>query len=397
MRVGLWRSCTGVMAELMLIFVVLLAGCGRIAGQWQMIGPANSQINTLASDPHIPGIIYAGGSDGTTYVARGDHSGIFAASEQSPGHDPVNVLFPNPYVSGTVYAGTSGGLSISRDYGLHYAVRASGLPTGASVTAITTGGDGSRLYASVAMSGLYTSADSGMTWTAMTPAAGSSGPAMQSLPKSATVQLLYWNTVDKVLDAAVSGTGTGIYASRDAGVTWSPDVKGMPAHTNAFDILTMPAGGISVSGPTLYAATSAGVYARAPGATSWQSFSDGLPSGTVYSLAIYAKSPGLLYAGAGKSVYISADGGKQWREVAGGLSHAVPAIVVVPGQNTPTVAFVASGQIARYPAAKASGGGVLGSLLVLLIVGGTAWYILARYRIVPSYKDLRRRLGTHAS
>lgn len=395
MRVGLWRPHTSVMAALMLIFAVLLAGCGTIAGQWQMIGPANSQINTLASDPHIPGIIYAGGSDGTTYVARGDHSGIFAASEQSPGHDPVNVLFPNPYVSGSVYAGTSGGLYVSRDYGLHYAARARGLPAGASVTAITTGGAGSKLYASVAMSGLYTSADGGTTWTAVAPAASASGAAGESLPKSAAMQLLYWNTFDKVLYAAVSGTGTGIYASRDAGATWSADVKGMPSHTDAFDLLTMPTGGISVAGPTLYAATSVGVYARALGANSWQPFSDGLPTGTVYSLATYAKSPGLLYAGAGKSVYVSADGGKQWRQVADGLSHAVPAIVVVPGQNTPTVAFVASGQIARYPAAKASGG-VLGSLLVLLIVGGTAWYILARYGIVPSYKDLRRRFGTRA-
>lgn len=394
MRVGLWRSYMSVVAASMLIFAVLLAGCGTIAGQWQMIGPANSQINTLATDPHFPGIIYAGGSDGTTYVARGDHSGIFVASEQSPGHDPVNVLFPNPYVSGAVYAGTSGGLYVSRDYGIHYAVRASGLPAGASVTAITTGADGSKLYASVAMNGLYTSADGGTTWAAVAPVGGSSGAAGQSLPKSAAVQLLYWNSFDKVLYAAVSGTGTGIYASRDDGATWSAEDKGMPSHTDAFDLLTLPSGGIAVSGPTLYAATSAGVYARVIGADSWQSLSDGLPTGTVYSLATYAKTAGLLYAGAGKSVYVSADGGKQWRQVADGLSHAVPAIVVVPGQNTPTVTFAASGQIARYPAAKAGSGGILGSLIVILIVGGTAWYILARYGILPSYKDLRRRFST---
>jgi BNR/Asp-box repeat protein len=395
MRVGLWRPRRYTLPALALGVVVMLAGCGTVAGQWQMIGPANTQINTLASDPHIPGIIFAGGSDGTTYVARGDHSGVFVASEQSPGHDPVNVLFPNPYASGTVYAGTSGGLYVSRDYGQHYAVRARGLPGGTSVTAITTGGDGSTLYASVAMNGLYTSADGGITWTAVATAVGSSGAA--GLPKTGTVQLLYWDTHVKTLYAAVSGTGTGIYASRDDGASWSADDKGMPSHTDAFDLLTLSTGGISVSGPTVYAATSAGVFARAPGAKSWQSMSVGLPAGTVYSLATYAKSPGLLYAGAGNSVYISTDGGKQWRLVAGGLSHAVPAIVVVPGQNTPTVTFVASGQIARYPAAKGSSGGAIGSLLVFLMIGLTAWYILARYGIVPSYKDLRRRFGTRAS
>jgi len=65
---------------------------------------------------------------------------------------------------------------------------------------------------------------------------------------------------------------------------------------------------------------------------------------------------------------------------------------VVPGQNTPTVTFVAAGQIARYPAVAGGDGGILSTLVVIVIVGAAAWFVLARYRIVPSLPEIRRRL-----
>lgn len=385
MRLGLWRvGAVGLMA-----FLLALAGCGTAAPahQWQNIGPANAQINTLASDPHIRGIIFAGGSDGTTYLARGDKSGVFVTSVQSPGHGPVNIIFPNPYTEGAVYAGTAGGFYASSDYGNKYTARNSGLPAEASVTAITTGADASTLFISVADKGFYTSADGGKSWKAVV-----SSTTTVSLPATAVVQALLWDSLSKELYAAVSGAGNGVYVSHDTGASWVKDGDGLPPQTDANALLELASGEAASSSPTLYVGTSSGVYARASGTATWRSLNTGLPSGTVYSLATYVATPGLLYAGTGQTVYTSTDGGQHWSKVADGLAHAIPAIVVVPGQNTPTVTFVAAGQIARYPAVAGSSGGILSTLLLVVIVGAAAWFVLARYRIVPSLPKVWRRL-----
>jgi photosystem II stability/assembly factor-like uncharacterized protein len=385
MRLGLWR----VGAFGLLVVLLALAGCGTAApaNQWQNVGPANAQIDTLASDPHIRGIIFAGGSDGTTYLARGDKSGVFVTSQQSPGHGPVNIIFPNPYTNGAVYAGTAGGFYASSDYGNTYTARNSGLPAEASVTAITTGADATTLYISVAGKGFYTSADGGKSWKAVVPSTTTA-----SLPANAVVQALLWDAASKALYAAVSGAGAGVYISRDTGASWARDGDGLPPKTDAYALLEVASGGATSSGPTLYTGTSAGVYARASDTATWKAANTGLPSGTVYSLATYFATPGLLYAGTGQTVYTSADGGQRWSKVADGLAHAIPAIVVVPGQNTPTVTFAAAGQIARYPAVAGGSGGILSTLLLVVIVGAAAWFVLARYRIVPGLPKLWRRL-----
>ena len=107
---------------------------------------------------------------------------------------------------------------------------------------------------------------------------------------------------------------------------------------------------------------------------------------------MYPKTPGLLYAGTQQTVYVSKDGGAQWTKVADGLTHAVPAIVVVPGEHTPIVTFAAAGQIVRYPAGGSGDSvGFISNLLIIVIVGSAAWFVLARYRLIPSPRALLRR------
>lgn len=389
MRAGCWRIC----AAGLLVTVLVLAGCGVAKNVWQTIGPGNAQINTLASDPHIRGIIFAGGSDGTTYVARGDRSGVFVTSEKSPGTGPVNVIFPNPYSDGVVYAGTSGGFYASSDYGVNYRAQNGGLPTGANITAITTGAAAQTVFASVSGKGLYTSADGGKSWNAVTPSPATATSV--ALPLTVTVQSLFWDAGSKSLYLAVSGGGAGLYVSHDNGASWSVASAGMPARVDVYALAAMASGGISPSGRTLYAGTSAGLFAlntSGSGTPAWQPLGVGLPARSIYSLAVYPSVPGLLYAGTDQTIYVSSDGGRQWKKVAEGLAHAVPAIVVVPGEHIPTVTFAAAGQIVRYPAGATNEGGILSTLLLLIIVGLAAWYVLARYRIVPGIKEVRRRL-----
>jgi photosystem II stability/assembly factor-like uncharacterized protein len=263
------------------------------------------------------------------------------------------------------------------------------------VTAITSGADASTLFAFVEGSGLYTSADAGKAWQVVVPSPASA--TNTPLPASANVQSLFWDSAAKALYAAVTGSGNGIYVSTDGGVSWKTDNNGLPAKPDVYQLLTLASGGLAPSGPTLYAATSYGVFARATTDANWKIASAGLPGGAVFSLATYPGTVGLLYAGTQKTVYSSTDGGQNWQKVADGLTHSVPAIVVVPGQNTPMVTFVASGQIARYPGSAAGSGGIFSTILLLLIVVLLVWYILGRYKIVPSMTEVRRRLTRRGS
>jgi photosystem II stability/assembly factor-like uncharacterized protein len=383
MRVSRWRTW---LAGLLLALLAL-AGCGAAGpNQWQNVGPSGAQITALAADPHIHGIIYAGANDGSTYLARGDHSGVFAPSTTSPGQGQVNVLFPNPGADGVVYAGTAGGFYASGDFGQHYAARNSGLPTGADVTAITTLADAATIVISVTQKGFYTSGDGGQHWKTIPPGAG-------ALPANATVQALLWDGAAKALYAAVSDVAAGVYVSHDAGATWSRASDGLPTNVSVYALATLPASGSAPSAPILYAGTSAGMYAREATARTWQSKGIGLPSGTVYAVATYPATPDTLYAGVGQTVYTSSDGGQQWKKLANNLEHAAVAIAVTPGQHAPTVAFVAAGQVARYPAQPGGGDSTVeGTIIAAIVIGLVAWYVLGHYHIVPSMADVRRRI-----
>lgn len=392
MSLGRWRIWLAGLLVALLVMLAL-AGCGAIGpNQWQTVGPGGAPITALASDPHIPGIIYAGGSDGATYLARGDHSGVFAPSTTHPPTGPVNMIFPNPYSAGVVYAGTAGGFYASSDYGQHFVARNSGLPADANIAAITTTSGANTLIINVAGKGFYTSSDGGASW-------GAISPTSSVLPANATVQALLWDGAAKALYAAVSDVAGGIYVSRDAGVTWSRDESGLPAKTGVYALASLPAAGgsassaASASTPTLYAGTSAGAFARAEGAAKWQAAGTGLPSGTVYSLATFPATPGALYAGVGQTVYSSSDGGQRWKQVANDLEHPAVAIVVTPGQHAPTVAFVAAGQVSRYPAQPGGNdSSVAGTVIAAIVIGLLAWYVLGHYHIVPSMADVRRRI-----
>ena len=385
MRVGLGRIWLA--GPLVIVALLALAGCGAVGpNQWQTVGPGGAPITALATDPHIPGIIYAGGSDGATYLARGDHSGVFAPSTTHPSSGPVNVIFPNPYTNGAVYAGTAAGFYASGDYGQHYTAHNSGLPSGANITAITTTSDASTLIISVTQKGFYVSSDGGKSWKAVPAGAG-------ALPAKATVQALLWDDAAQALYAAVSDVAAGVYVSHDAGATWSNASDGLPANTNVYALAMAPASGTASSAPTLYAGTSSGAYARAGAAATWQARGTGLPAGTVYALATYPATPDTLYAGVGQTVYGTSNGGQQWRKIANDLEHAAVAIVVTPGQHAPTVAFVAAGQVARYPGQPGGGDSTVeGTIIAAIVIGLVAWYVLGHYHIVPSMADVRRRI-----
>lgn len=359
----------------LLTLVLLLAGCG-VGGQtgWQALGPSNSDtiILSLAADPFQSKLIYAGGSTGTVYRARGDTTGApISNSTGIPKNTSVGALLPNPRKAGTVYAGTSSGIYVTKDYGDHWSALGSGLPQDDTVDALTYGADPTTLFAGTAQHGVYVSHDLGQTWQATNA----------GLPSASDIYVLLWDPISQTLFAGVDGVG--LFASPDGGQTWAARTAGLPDKVEVFALAELPSHSLNPSGPTLFLGGAQGLFASTDGGQTWTPASHGLPPGRVLSLATDPNIPGWIYAGTDTTVYRSPDGGKNWSLVAPGLSHQVSSIVAITNPSTHYVVFAGAGQLMRFPPAPGGSSGIFNTLVtwgfvvVLFLLG---YYVLRRTR-----------------
>ena len=104
--------------------------------------------------------------------------------------------------------------------------------------------------------------------------------------------------------AGVQG-GAGIYTSMDSGATWSGNGAGLGAssvHALAFS-----------QGSVFAGARGAGIYTLAPGASAWVPANSGLIATDTYSaLAADPGNSGVIYAASYKGVYASRNNGASW-------------------------------------------------------------------------------------
>lgn len=354
---------------LALLALLTLAGCGAQAGDWRLIGPgAGANVYSVVADPHVAGLIYAGG-DGGVYRTLADQSGQVANGDGIPHNAIVTSLLPDPARAGVIFAGTTVGLYRSAHYGDQWSAAGAGLPGGSAAVALAATPDDAILLAGVDNGGIYRSVNDGATWVA-------SGAG---LPAHATPVALAWDASDHLwLLGLVSGGAESLYVSADDGQTWNPRATGLPANAqvNALALL----GGANAAPTTLFAATTAGLYSSADAGKHWRPVSGGLPQGGALALATLPQQPTWLYVSIVSAVYHSSDGGASWSLVAPGLTSAAQGLAVTEGKRSGPVVFVAAGQVARYPTGVAANTGGLGGVALALIaltllIGG---YVISR-------------------
>lgn len=363
-------------------FALLLAGCQANAGAWQVLSAptdADTIALSLAADPFVPQLIYAGTSTGQVMRLRVESLGEVPGSGIAT-NAAVSIVLPDPAHKGVVYAGTSNGIYRSSDFGDSWHALGTGLPQNDGEDALALGaasGSGpAPLFAGTEQHGVYASHDDGATW-----AASNAG-----LPSGASIYSLTYDAANATLYAAL--VGQGIYASTDGGAHWTARAAGLPAGVDAFTVLLLPHSGTAPDTlpDTLYAGTSKGAFASTDGGQTWHA--GGLNQTRVIALARDPSVPGALYAGTSNaensagSVYRTTDGGAHWSEVAPGLAHAVAAVVVAHLAKQQPLVLAAAGHVYRYPAL---GGGsttfsdVAAIVFVVLLVG-FAWYFFRRTR-----------------
>ena len=293
--------------------------------------PTHTTVLALAVDPHDPQRIYAGAYDTTGAYVSTDPARTWRAVSDGLDHASVFAL---QFIGDTIFAGTTAGLFEWRD---NRWVRVAGAPA-VSVYAIEHGVDGAW-YLATDTRGIFTSADSGKTWThitgldgeilasvaildARTIFVGTSGNgAFVTRDRGAT-----WHTLDTFRGAYVSfiridphdsqstylRTRGGLFRSRDAGATWQQLFGGIQKEVvNAllFDSTS----------PRIFAATDGrGVFISDDDGATWQPATVGLPQG-VATYALAQLDARTILVGAQNGTYLSSDAGKTWQSVNVGL------------------------------------------------------------------------------
>ena len=122
-----------------------------------------------AVDPHAPGHLYLVSYDGI-YHTLDDGADFFSPwSLLASGVSPSDLTFDRTR-PGVVYGGFNGAVGRSGDGGATWSFSSSGLPEQVRVHALAIDpSDPTVLYAATAFSGVFRSADSGQSWTAVAP------------------------------------------------------------------------------------------------------------------------------------------------------------------------------------------------------------------------------------
>jgi photosystem II stability/assembly factor-like uncharacterized protein len=364
------RASTAPLAGTALLMALVVAGCQvQNMGSWDtFLTATGGTVYTLAQDPHVPQLLYAGTSNGKVYRVRTDSHGADAGTG-IPDDATVAALAVDPTHAGVVFAGTTVGVYASSDYGDTWQARSHGLPADDGVDALALGSfpAGLALFAGTEAHGVYISLDAGATWQA-------SG---NGLPPGVAVFGLLDDAPGRTLYAALAARG--VYASADGGQTWVARDSGLPVNTDTFTLLALPVGG-GAAGRTLFAGTGAGVFASTDGGKNWQAA--GLSQTRALALAADPTAPTTLYAGTSDNAYRSADGGKNWTIVAPGIHQAVNAILVVADQSHHPIVIAGTSQLLRYPALPGSTGGIgtIVSVVIFLVLLVVLFYFTRRSR-----------------
>lgn len=318
--------------------LALLTACGGPAPTFQEITNSTGLLSfgggftplALAADPRTPGVVYVGTSEGV-FRTTANTTVVFINSAGIPAHTGVHAFMPQGQ---TVYAGTDKGVFASADGGEVWTAQSEGLPENAGVIALATSPDAALLFASVSQHGIFLSTDHAAHWQ-----------AVSGLPGAIHATALLWLDADHTLYAGLAGQG--LVLSRDNGQHWAPSASGLPHDATIASLAALTEGGLASSGPTLYAATSAGLFASVDSGQSWK-VTGNLPGGSVGT--VVAVGANRLDAGVANAVYQSVDGGRAWMRIADRLTGAVVGVAEAPDRAHTQVIFAASARLYRYPA-----------------------------------------------
>ncbi|MDR3707498.1 MAG: hypothetical protein P4L33_04300 [Capsulimonadaceae bacterium] len=326
-------------ASLVVAFLVLFSGCG--GGGSSSGGSANT---TSSSTNTNIGSISASGATicvvfGGEKLATTTNAGT-SWTISTPTTGLGEGLTVAPAISGsTIYAGTSGGVAVSNNAGTSWTTHS---VWGYPVECVAVSGQ--TIYAGTMGFGLAVSTDGGASWRVYNSEntlldsdfvyslavsgsnifLGTDTDLAFSLNDGGTWSETLPNGNNQITDVAISGTTIceSSYSETNANGSWVGGVSlANTSNPNAWTHYTTANGlgsnnvnAVTISGSTIYAATSGGVSVSTNNGSTWTNYTtaNGLP---INNVAGVATSGSAVYATTAGGLSVSINGGKTWSNV----------------------------------------------------------------------------------
>jgi len=307
--------------------------------------PDDLSVDALVIDPQTPTILYAYAGRQEGFAGKWQRS-LFKSTDEGTSWQPMNsvgipdgfsfsALAIDPHSSATLYgyvgkeASQENHLLQSTDAGTTWHVVSSDLPTYGIKTLIVDPQMSTVLYAG-AGGGVFKSADSGKTWTAMnTGLQGSYSLSVTTLAMDPRVSTtLYVQAGESIGSGAV--WVSSLFRSVDGGGQWQKISDGPP--TLPLQVSQVNALVVAPQTPsTLYGGTDAGLFKSIDGGTTWQASHTGLVGITAGNLVLDPKTPMTVYGVTRGKMFKSVNGGTSWQAmVTTGLTAHVCDLILDP-------------------------------------------------------------------
>ena len=286
-------------------------------GAWYRYPLPGAEVKSLAADPALPGVFWAGTAQGGIY--RSSDGGVSWTSP--PGGAPfpgyaVTSLAVDPTRPGAVWVGLTGVvkgglLARSTDLGRSFeVVRRWEDRAGARVVAVTSR-SGWKAVGVGGDWGLEISEDDGVTWRASAP----------PLDAGSGVSFMAFDPVRP--GVLYCGSFRHPFRSLDGGLTWARIANGMVEDTEVFGIE------FSTGDPNdFWAATCGWVYRTTDGGASWTRYREGLTDRRTQAVRVDPRDPNRILAGTTGGLFESRNRGKSFRRISADV--VVTALVFDP-------------------------------------------------------------------
>ncbi len=361
------------LAAAALAMALAVPGTAR-AQVWRSMGPPGGNVQSLVADPHNPGVLYLGTTDGHVFTSRDD--GAHWMLDGRVGHrldSVVDSIIVDPRNSSRLFAGAwtlnpaaGGGVYESEDTGRTW--HALGL-AGKAVRALAQAPSDPNILVAGTLGGVYRSNDDGKTWQRISPAGSEEIRNLDSLaidPRNpgiiyAGTYHLPWKTVDAgkrwfpihagmiddsdvfsiVIDKkdpqrVFSSACSGIYRSDNAGLHWVK-VQGIPTSARRTQVIRQD----PLHPGTVYAGTTEGLWKTINGGASWRRMTPA--NWIINAMVVDPRREGRLVIGTERlGVLVSNNGADTFEVSNDGFNHRQIAAVALDRQNPGRVLAILS-------------------------------------------------------
>lgn len=296
---------------LTLPLLLLLSGSVALADSTETLpaGLWGGDVRSLTIHPEDPDLLAAGTSAGHIYLSRDGGRSWSDAGERVPFAGwVVGTLRFDPHRPKRLWAGLwgvwgSGLVAMSDDLGATWRPRSgpnagNALPAEPVYDLSPVPGQPDTVYAGT-RSGVWLSRDAGITWSHLT----ASYPEVHHV-SSLLVQPGEGNSGEP--DRLIAGTWRRAYRSDDGGLTWFGVFEGMQLDSEVFQLRPVPG-----RFGELWASTCGWVYHSPNLGEKWTRYKQGLPERRTPSFAVL--EDGRLLAGTIAGLYVSGDRGRSWQ------------------------------------------------------------------------------------